>query len=210
MDKQLIGIGSATISIDIANNLGHHLIWPHKDIILDEMLDVLHQAFNDQSENEIYFKIDYIEPGCIKVKLEIMAAALTILAACASLNDSDTANGILKEIPQLLKGHDIKIPNSEKLCKGRVLASSLRGLYHGPVKNGETLNDIALKLNPKGVTSNMVIMALYKHNPDAFFNNNINNLKEGAYLSLPKSPCYLSKFEADNFVEMHNSDWKNN
>jgi len=57
---------------------------------------------------------------------------------------------------------------------------------YGPVKRDETLWTIAKRVRPdNGVSMEQMMLALQKANPNAFLNNNINNLKAGATLTIP-------------------------
>jgi pilus assembly protein FimV len=55
-----------------------------------------------------------------------------------------------------------------------------------PVQRGDTLYGIAKRAAPDtGATVNQMMMALKSANPEAFFKDNINNLKAGAILRIP-------------------------
>ena len=56
---------------------------------------------------------------------------------------------------------------------------------YGPVRSGETLWPIAQKLKPRGITTQQMAMALLRANPQAFIDNNVNNLRAGATLTIP-------------------------
>ena len=56
---------------------------------------------------------------------------------------------------------------------------------YGPVRPGETLWPIARRLKPAGVSTEQMMMALLRANPDAFPDNNVNNLRAGAVLRIP-------------------------
>ncbi|WP_172649470.1 FimV family protein [Thiolapillus brandeum] len=56
---------------------------------------------------------------------------------------------------------------------------------YGPVAANETLWEIADDLRPQGISVHQMMMALYKANPQAFLNNNINMLKKGQVLRVP-------------------------
>jgi len=65
------------------------------------------------------------------------------------------------------------------------IQSSAGGLQYGPVTRTDTLWSIASQLRPnKSVTVQQVMMALLKSNPEAFYNNNINELKAGYVLRI--------------------------
>jgi len=59
---------------------------------------------------------------------------------------------------------------------------------YGPVAAGETLGEIARATRPgENVSVNQMMLALLKHNPNAFFQDNINALKRGAVLRIPSA-----------------------
>lgn len=66
----------------------------------------------------------------------------------------------------------------------RVEQARAEGEY-GPVQANETLWEIADSLRTDGISIHQMMMALYKANPDAFLNNNINLLKKGRVLRVP-------------------------
>ncbi len=53
------------------------------------------------------------------------------------------------------------------------------------VRRGDTLSDIAVRMKPNDVSLDMMLVALYRANPDAFIGNNMNRLKSGQILSMP-------------------------
>jgi pilus assembly protein FimV len=54
-------------------------------------------------------------------------------------------------------------------------------------KRGDTLGKIAAQTKPVDVSLDMMLVALYRANPDAFLGNNMNRLKSGQILSIPDS-----------------------
>ncbi|HSH43731.1 MAG TPA: FimV/HubP family polar landmark protein [Arenicellales bacterium] len=61
-----------------------------------------------------------------------------------------------------------------------------RSAEYGPTREGDTLWDIAARLDTGAVQANVfqIMIALQRQNPDAFIDNNINRLKTGAILRL--------------------------
>ena len=60
------------------------------------------------------------------------------------------------------------------------------GAEYGPTRRSETLWKIAQKVRPDtGVSMEQTMLALLRENPEAFINNNINNLKTGYVLRIP-------------------------
>ncbi|WP_162244816.1 FimV/HubP family polar landmark protein [Massilia sp. Leaf139] len=77
------------------------------------------------------------------------------------------------------------------------------------VKSGDTLSRIAGKLKPVDVSLDMMLVALYRANPDAFIGNNMNRLKSGQILSVPGSDSLrgLDAGEAHGTVVAHAADF---
>jgi pilus assembly protein FimV len=53
------------------------------------------------------------------------------------------------------------------------------------VKRGDTLGNIARSAKPEGVNLDQAMVAIYRANPSAFIDNNLNLIREGARLSIP-------------------------
>ncbi|HUP93890.1 MAG TPA: FimV/HubP family polar landmark protein [Burkholderiales bacterium] len=58
---------------------------------------------------------------------------------------------------------------------------------YGPVKRGETLGRIARTVRPEGTTLEQTLVGLYRQNPDAFMNKNMNLVKSGRILRVPEA-----------------------
>lgn len=82
---------------------------------------------------------------------------------------------------------------------GLLLATSLSSLppafattaatNYGPVKNNDTLWDIASRRRPSyGISVPQMMAAIRAQNPDAFLSGDINKLKTGVYLKIPLIP----------------------
>jgi len=67
----------------------------------------------------------------------------------------------------------------------RVAAAPRRTATEYEVKAGDTLYRIALRMQQSGVSLDQMLVALYRGNPQAFMDNNMNRLKAGAVLSAP-------------------------
>jgi pilus assembly protein FimV len=77
------------------------------------------------------------------------------------------------------------------------------------VKRGDTLGRIAGQLKPVEVSLDMMLVALYRANPDAFIGNNMNRLKSGQILSVPDSDAIKGGGEGDahGVVVAHAADF---
>jgi pilus assembly protein FimV len=63
---------------------------------------------------------------------------------------------------------------------------------YGPIKPGETLGKIATSLKPEGVSLEQMLVGLYRNNPDAFINKNLNLVKSGKILRVPEREALSS------------------
>jgi pilus assembly protein FimV len=84
------------------------------------------------------------------------------------------------------------------------------GAELGPVQRNDTLWNIAQRVRPDtGLTTNQVMVALFRANPNAFAGN-INRLRAGAILRVPSRAdmAAVSTGEASAEVRRHNEDWR--
>ena len=56
-----------------------------------------------------------------------------------------------------------------------------------PVRPGDTLYRVAGRTQPAGVSLDQMLVGLYRTNPDAFIDNNVNRLRAGAVLAVPSA-----------------------
>jgi pilus assembly protein FimV len=83
---------------------------------------------------------------------------------------------------------------------------------YGPTEGSDTLWSIASKMRPDNSTSvNQMMLALLQANPEAFINQNINNLKRGQILRMPNESEMnsLSNAEALSEAQSQHSTWGN-
>ncbi len=69
------------------------------------------------------------------------------------------------------------------------------------VKPGESLSRIASRTQPAGISLDQMLVSLYRGNPQAFINENINKLKSGSVLSVPSAE-QASKFSPQTAREI--------
>lgn len=74
---------------------------------------------------------------------------------------------------------------------------------HHRVRPGETLWPIAKRFKPKGATTHQMAIALFRHNPDAFVDNNLNLLRAGAVLKIPEPEAVLAMPPKEARQEFH-------
>jgi len=79
------------------------------------------------------------------------------------------------------------------------------------VKRGDTLGKIARTMKPADVSLDMMLVALYRANPEAFAGNNMNRLKSGTILSVPDADAVRSSAgsqgEARGVIVAHAADF---
>ncbi|MFC5461886.1 FimV/HubP family polar landmark protein [Massilia niabensis] len=77
------------------------------------------------------------------------------------------------------------------------------------VRSGDTLSRIAGRIKPVDISLDMMLVALYRANPDAFIGNNMNRLKSGQILSVPSADSMrgLDAGDAHGTVVAHAADF---
>ncbi len=88
---------------------------------------------------------------------------------------------------------------------------SFSGSSYGPVSSTDTLWSIASKVRPSNsVSIHQTLVAIYRANPDAFANGNINNLLKGKVLDIPDESSIqnVPQRAALQDVVMQNRQWR--
>lgn len=77
------------------------------------------------------------------------------------------------------------------------------------VKKGDSLAGIARQVKPAGVSLDQMLVALYRHNPDAFVDKNMNRLRAGEVLSIPDAQSVggVASTEARSIVVAQTKDF---
>ncbi len=78
------------------------------------------------------------------------------------------------------------------------------------VRKGDTLSKIATQVKPIDISLDMMLVALYRANPDAFNGNNMNRLKSGRILAVPDSDAIkggANSSEARGVIVAHAADF---
>ena len=78
------------------------------------------------------------------------------------------------------------------------------------VKVGDSLSRIATRTLRPGVSLDQMLVALYRENPHAFIDNNMNRLKSGEVLAIPAAqPAQpLSESDARQFIQSQSADFE--
>jgi len=82
----------------------------------------------------------------------------------------------------------IVLPGNENGEANRLAAGGWARLWrYGPVRAGDSLNEIARRLQKdQRFSQQQVLLALYEENPNAFIDADINQLQQGVWLTVPR------------------------
>ncbi len=77
------------------------------------------------------------------------------------------------------------------------------------VRQGDTLSRIAQRNAQQGVSLDQMLVALYRANPEAFINNNMNLLRTGSTLSIPTASTAgaIEQAEARRIIQAQSADF---
>lgn len=91
-----------------------------------------------------------------------------------------------------------------------IYTKNAQGQFQVTVKRGDTASDLASKKSPDGVSLEQMLVALLRNNPDAFIDNNVNRMKEGALLTLPteQEVKAVSREEARREISVQAKDFE--
>ena len=92
-----------------------------------------------------------------------------------------------------------------------VTAPPALGSNYGPIHRGETLSEIALRMRPKGVTLNQMMIAIYRANHEVFMHN-INRMKAGYVMRIPSMADIqaVNIKDANSEVRAQIEEWRSN
>lgn len=88
----------------------------------------------------------------------------------------------------------VKPLSSTDVGRGEIESDGWSRIWrYGPVKAGDSLSEVAYRLRrDKRYSNRQVMLALFEQNPDSFTDGNINHLKKGAWLNVPKGTVVKS------------------
>ncbi len=80
---------------------------------------------------------------------------------------------------------------------------------HYKVRRGDTLSEIAQRVRPPSVSLDQMLVALFRGNPDAFSNNNMNRLKAGQVLTVPSAAAaqQVDEGQAREIIQAQSADF---
>ena len=101
----------------------------------------------------------------------------------------------------------------QRVVAGNEVGRSATGeIRYGPTKRNDTLWEIAEKMRTDGsVTMPQMMIALLNHNPEAFYRENVNNLKAGYILRLPNGEVakQIPAKDAERAFKVQYETWVN-
>ncbi len=100
-------------------------------------------------------------------------------------------------------------PSAPTASTPQAVASAPSAQTYGPVQQGDTLRKIASGVRPQGVSLDQMLVAIFRSNPDAFINNNMNLLRSGRILKIPQANeiTAVTPAEADREIKLQANDW---
>ena len=101
-------------------------------------------------------------------------------------------------------------PGKGKAAADAAPAAAKKAAGEYKVKTGDTLSRIASELKPSGVSLDMMLVALYRANPDAFKGENMNRMQAGRILAVPGADAVRATgaAEAKGIVTAHAIDFE--
>src|SRR5471030_2617768 len=112
--------------------------------------------------------------------------------------------------PQYQAPQPAPAPLAARPARAPAEAPSRQAAQQYQVKQGDNLSRIAGQLKPTDISLDMMLVALYRANPEAFSGHNMNRLKSGQILSVPDSDAIrasASEGEAHGVVVAHAADF---
>jgi pilus assembly protein FimV len=131
-------------------------------------------------------------------------------AQVAAPVDVPRAGATAQSAPAAAPARATPMPAPEPRAARQAREPRAEGAQEYRVKPGDTLGRIAAQLKPTEVSLDMMLVALYRANPEAFIGNNINRLKSGQILAVPDSDAIkggASEGEAHGVVVAHAADF---
>ena len=97
----------------------------------------------------------------------------------------------------------------EKAEKAPAPVSSGGGESTVKVNPGDTLTSLAASNKPSGVSLDQMLVSLYRNNPSAFIDDNMNRMKSGVTLTVPSADTakQLSTEEAHQVIQAQSADF---
>ena len=187
-----------------ANNGKIYLI--SKEIVKDPFLDLLIQI--DSEKGRVYKEYTVLlEPPSPKTSVKKVEETKSNEIKSEEVKDEVKevkTQPVKKTQPDkntTKKVKEVKKPTQEKELKYKIVKSN----------KGKTLYQIARENKASGVTTEQMVFAIYKNNPEAFSEKNVNTLIKNKKLKIPPVSYFKnhSHLEARKILRTQNTQWKN-
>ena len=186
-------VSEPIVSLLLDVNWDNGRIFREFTILLDPPVYSTSQVINEETVAEV---ATYQEPEPVEDVVETVestpeVAVQTIAeAAEEELDDTMEEEVAVEEVEEAASDYEPSVGSVE-------------------VMSGDTLWSIANQNKPSSLTTNQMMAALFNSNPQAFANNNINQLIKGSRLIIPTADELqsISQAEALDLVRSHNDNW---
>jgi len=124
---------------------------------------------------------------------------------------STDSNLSTQDMSTTMRGISSAVQTPRFTPRSSTVSRSVSGeITYGPVKRTDTLWKISSEMRPdRSVTVQQIMIALLNENPDAFENQNINDLKAGYFLRIsdPATIAAISSVEAERIAKLQYDQW---
>ena len=194
MAKHVIKLGVLDVLIMGKYLPLNNLPYSHQKDIVYELTEILGSNLVRQYGGEFSFEILNYNHGCIKGKIKVTWILIAGLAGavCAYPELKDGAKELWNDTNSVIEF----VANGQK-CKAKFIDEQFVDGLYGPIKKGETLGEIVNKLECGSYTKEQIMIAIFNQNRNAFINDNINLIKEGEVVVIPRIEDVEKVNEAD-------------
>ena len=183
------------------------------NIDYSSVLSTFKTSIETRSDGQPYVRIispqPIVEPF-LNMLIELISSSGRLLREYTVLPSSSEKDVHLSTESVIAKS-DASVKQDEKLSIQKESDSANKAhTAYGPVKQGDTLARIAKNIVlPSAASFNQMLVALQRANCDAFFGNNMNQLKTGPILRIPDNSeiTAITPAEADLEVKAQAADW---
>ncbi|WP_090957338.1 FimV family protein [Nitrosospira sp. Nsp18] len=183
------------------------------NIDYSSVLSTFKTSIETRSDGQPYVKIISLQPIAepfLNMLVELNWSSGRLLREYTVL-PSSSENDTHLPVESVIGKSDASVKQDEKLpIQNEPDSASKTHTAYGPVKHGDTLVRIAKNIVlPAGASLNQMLVALHRANRDAFFGNNMNQLKTGPILRIPDNDEVgaITPAEANREVKAQLADW---
>ena len=183
------------------------------NIDYSSVLSTFKTSIETHSDGQPYVKIispQSIAEPLLNILVELNWSSGRLLREYTVLPSPSESDALLP-VESVAGNSDVSIKQDETLSiQSEPSSAQKTRTAYGPVKQGDTLVRIAKNIVfPAGTSLNQILVALHRANRDAFFGNNMNQLKTGPILRIPDDSEVgaITPAEANLEVKAQAADW---